>query len=961
MPQSEADIHFELYRHLQNAIEQRSEYSNVTYSTSKPEVRVNGGRADIVLYDDRDRAVLVIEAKRPGSQLNRNIDPYSPVVIRQAFTYAGLLGAPFFATYNRRHFVVFDTFEEGRTLLERKTRAYEVSNPEVFASELLSEIDALKAGSTEWDVDHQAFINRLKIYHQRLSEYFFESLIVKLEDESFSSSFLAWCQRQGWQKKLEKEPNTIYTRFVSQASYLLMNRLVFYKLIEDTTAYTVPPVVLTDLVDSTKRRVLFDQFVSAVNFEVVYNTDPLFDSLELLPQAKIETEELLEQLESFNLAQFDYDILGQIYQRVIPAEERHDLGQYYTPPEVVQLIINNTVHSSLDVIMDPACGSGGFLVAAYARLKQLNPELSHGAILDQLIGYDVNRFAAHLSAINLALRDLSESTDHLNLEVEDFFSISSTEHRLGYGRVGISGENVEPALAPDVDVIVANPPYIRQELIQDKQKCRRHLGELDISLNKRSDIYVYFFTHASQFLQDGGHLGFITSDRWLTVGYGEKLQEFFLDNFVIKAIVNFSKQQFELALISTCVVLLQKVKSSEERDNNLMKMIQLYQPMTVTEITNVIEQCYEEDSLSENGDYRVVTLRQGSLRGETKWGRYLWAPDIYWDILSDSSITSLSSIASVKRGITSGKNSLFYFRDADDWRERGIPESFVKPLLKHISEVSYINLQDDDLTWFVLDLDEYIKQIETESGESNLSDDQLKARMRADGHNDLVDFIKQGEIDKVNQGETLKNRKHWFNIGELDHPPLILSEVYWKDCQTLVNSANAPIDKRLYGLWPKDGVDQLALAALLNSSIYKLMREMHGRTEQGEALDRNTLMVYEAKLLPIPNPSLLSSEAVDSIKEVFTRILLTERDSSTEEIDGLQRQLDHQVMSALGLGDRTDEIRSEVEILLNLRIAGGGQNTAVLVRTERTSERSLSGARRVISDEPSEQMRLDLD
>jgi len=117
---SEADIHFDFYRYLENEIEENPNRGKITYSHSRPEYSQDiDGRADIVVFDDNDDPVFVIEAKKPGG--GRDIDPFAPAVIKQAFNYAGDLGAPFFCTYNGDRLVVFAAFEEGVPLLQRST------------------------------------------------------------------------------------------------------------------------------------------------------------------------------------------------------------------------------------------------------------------------------------------------------------------------------------------------------------------------------------------------------------------------------------------------------------------------------------------------------------------------------------------------------------------------------------------------------------------------------------------------------------------------------------------------------------------------------------------------------------------------------------------------------------------------------------------------------------------------
>jgi type I site-specific restriction endonuclease len=86
---SEADIHFDLYSFLKSAIENQPHRGEITYGEVRAEYS-NGisGRADIVVFDRDDDPVFIVEAKRPEDGTNRETDPYSTNVVRQAFGYA---------------------------------------------------------------------------------------------------------------------------------------------------------------------------------------------------------------------------------------------------------------------------------------------------------------------------------------------------------------------------------------------------------------------------------------------------------------------------------------------------------------------------------------------------------------------------------------------------------------------------------------------------------------------------------------------------------------------------------------------------------------------------------------------------------------------------------------------------------------------------------------------------------
>lgn len=228
----EARVHFELYRYLANAIVTEPGVGGSRYVRVEPEYNVDGGFADIVVFDERGPN-LVIEAKREeAGRYRRDIDPYSPKVIEQAFGYAGRLGADYFATFNGQMLVLFQTWERGRHLMERKSRAYRITNLEAFASHLLKEVRQLEAGVLQWDPLDRAFVERLGEFHRRLRRELAVSVRDSLRNEAFSTAFEEWSRDQGWALP-EQE---IRQRFATQASYLLMNKLVFHKVLEDSGA-----------------------------------------------------------------------------------------------------------------------------------------------------------------------------------------------------------------------------------------------------------------------------------------------------------------------------------------------------------------------------------------------------------------------------------------------------------------------------------------------------------------------------------------------------------------------------------------------------------------------------------------------------------------------------------------------------------------------------------------------------
>ena len=87
----------------------------------------------------------------------------------------------------------------------------------------------------------------------------------------------------------------------------------------------------------------------------------------------------MELIEAYRTERFG-DIVGYVYEELIPGEERHILGEFYTPKPIAELIVRWCVRAVDDTVLDPGCGSGTFLVEAYKRFAELKLKRSFGDV-----------------------------------------------------------------------------------------------------------------------------------------------------------------------------------------------------------------------------------------------------------------------------------------------------------------------------------------------------------------------------------------------------------------------------------------------------------------------------------------------------------------------------------------------------------------------------------------------------
>ena len=910
----ERNIQVELYRVLQNLVAKKFSYNDIEFVGVRFEPTING-RPDLVVEaidKGKKMSLLVIETKRKVPFIDRKFDPYSKDVIRQASGYAVNLGAPYFATCNGEVLVLFDTFTAGVPLPQRRLKHYKVSFDEEFAKTLLEEVCRFRIGVGKWLELDDVFLQRLRTFHTFITPFILESLNRQLrEDVKFKEEYVGWLRSQLFEYSPEMNE-----RIAEQLAYMLMNRLTFYKTLETQIPF-LPKLTKIETEDSKafseRLREVFDKVCKDVDYEAIFEPHTVLDQI-LLPKKLIYAlNDFIEELGTYDLSKIRSDVIGRVYEELIPDVERHRLGQYYTPPPIVELITEMCIKSSNDRVLDPACGSGGFLVKAYHKLNDLkrkeNPFADdaklHEEILNQLYGIDINPFPAQLSSINLAVRNLKVASRHINLVVSDFFKVKPA--------MGV--------IPKDLDVVVTNPPYTRQEEMEYKDQIREealtYSDGSKIQLDARAGIYAYFFTHSAKFLKNHGMMGQITSDTWLDVGFGEDLKRFFLDRFKIHAIIWYDVRAFEKALVGTCITILEKEdESKEDRDNNIVKFVRIKKAMPTEELVITIETAKED---FEDERIGITVKKQKELEPKDKWGKFLRAPTIYFKLLSNPKMIKFREIADIKRGYTTGANEFFYL-DKEKIKLWGIEKQFLEPVVTSPKNVK-IELRSTDISDWLLMV--------------NLPKEKLSNQnvLKYIEHGENVEVRVRGGKDKGKAIKgypnlsTLKARSIWYSLARREPAPLLFSCKIWERLIVAVNEAKAQADKAFYEIRPRDINDIYVLAGILNSSLTALLAELHGRFYGGGVLE---LEIYECKALPVLDPKRLSKRERQRIETTFSKVCEAqskgdekleqdariERDNAIFDALKLTENERKQVYDGLKLLRRMRFQRKEIEVLV---------------------------------------------
>jgi methylase of polypeptide subunit release factors len=771
---------------------------------------------------------------------------------------------------------------------------------------------------------------------------------------------------------------------VRQAIYRLLGKIIFYQSLRRAVP-TLPEMQVAGLDSAQVMPRLKHCFARAhqIDYHAVFRED-VVDRLPYPAAASEELRNLVEDLNTRDFAHLPQDVVGSVFERLIPPEDRHALGQFFTKETLVDLILGFCVRRPEDRVLDCTCGTGSFLIRSYNRLNVAFNVHDHSRLLSQVWGVDIAPFPAELATINLFRQQVAQPNNFPRVLNEDFFNVvpggkyrfpplkpssaaepGGEDAENGSGQEGL--EILEPI--PQFTAIVGNFPYISAERIEAREKgylekIRRRLADewlrawpegftfaskvdqkqhqqacqlgLDITpflakagpiISAFADLYVSLFWHAAAFLEPGGRMGIITSNAWLDVGFGYGLQQFFLNQFKIVAILESRCEPwFEQAAINTVVTILERCDSPEERDANAVRFVKIKRRLDdlipwdmrlqalerwlgINKLAQRVEAAWQgsEDCAQpvsrEDEDFRIRTLQQGALRrqvqaaGKTvKWGPYLRAPQTYFDLRRQAGarLALLGEIAPPTFGSKTGINEFFHL-DAEKAAEWGIEPEFLFPLLKSPGESDRILIDEANLRLKV-----FVCRV-------------TKEELLRQGKLNALSYIEWGERQIFadgrpwSEGIEVQNRKPgWYALPEYrSHPARIfLIKAYGERHFVRYCTKDLIADQRLYFLSPDKTVDVDVLAAVMNSSIGAFFTENIGRVSLGDgALE---LAVEDAQEhLYLPDVRLFSNDSKEAAIFAFQPLLQRPIGSVFAEVQQPDRQaLDQAVLQAMGLEAR---------------------------------------------------------
>lgn len=439
------------------------------------------------------------------------------------------------------------------------------------------------------------------------------------------------------------------------------------------------------------------------------------------------------------------DILGQVYEQFLGkvirltaghrgvVEEKPEVkkagGVYYTPTYIVDYIVEHTVVELIKGqtpdqisklrVLDPACGSGSFLLGAYQHLLDYHLEwyTNHDPqqwaaakkpplrrvsqdewrlttaekkriLLNNIYGVDIDRQAVEVTKLNLLLKVLEGENDEtlgqqLKLWQERALPDLGKNVKCGNSLIGPdqlprrlfddqesrrinafdwTREFPEVMKAGGFDAVIGNPPYIRIQTMKE-------WAPLEVELYKQHyvaasqgnyDIYVVFVEKGLSLLNPRGCLGFILPSKFFATDYGERLRGLIAKRRALVEVVDFGAGQvFENALTYTCLLFLSAKESQK------LRYFRPARPLDVLQ-NDVPSRVLEADSLTYES-----------------WSFASDASNTLAARLLERSISLLQLPCDISRGSSSGADDVFILTSTEsDVSGRAVPTEIESELLR---------------------------------------------------------------------------------------------------------------------------------------------------------------------------------------------------------------------------------------------------------------------------------------
>lgn len=486
-------------------------------------------------------------------------------------------------------------------------------------------------------------------------------------------------------------------------------------------------------------------------------------------------------------------------------------GAFYTPAPMARALVTWAVRSPGDLVLDPSCGDGEFLLHAIHRLSELGR--AREKALSQVFGVDSDSSAAQLASQRL--KDESGSSRAPCVTVADFFSCRPE---------GRSFSNrLDPEVLPTVDAVVGNPPYIRYHGFNGtvRASAASAVAHSGLRLTDLTSSWAPFVVHATSFLKPSGRLAFVLPGELLSVDYAKSIRDFLSVAYKSVTIIAFDERVFPGVLADTLLVLADRSGSAEGL---------------------ALRRLHNLNDLPADSSHLSVGERLSFSQPGKKWSELVLDPQArsaYHRCSSLEGVGRLGAAFSVDIGIVSGNNEVFLLTQ-DQLERAGIPPREVMPILSSSAQILGTHVGKRDF--------ESIRASGQKCWLLNLAaKSELSSETKA--------YLASVPANGGREGYKVRTRRRWYEVPSVYAPTAFMSYFVAEAPRFALNEIGATSTNTIHRLRSRLASRDGALPVLLScySSLTMLSSEVEGRS-YGGGVGKLETKEAESLLAVMPTP-----------------------------------------------------------------------------------------------------------
>lgn len=333
-------------------------------------------------------------------------------------------------------------------------------------------------------------------------------------------------------------------------------------------------------------------------------------------------------------------------------------GVVYTPTEMADYVAfemlkykRNDFEGCIE-ILDPAVGAGELLISIINKVKDKGLPI-------HAVGYETDEMVA--------------------LKTQEYLQNQYPEVTIEI-RTGDFLEAVEGGTAGKYDLVIANPPYIRTQIMGSERA--QEIAE-KLKLAGRVDIYYAFLLYTKNVLKADGISGYITSNKFMTIKAGNSVRNYMIQNYSIHRITDLGDTKLFTASVLPCILIFSIGKTKNRED---VAVTSVYQELTEVkesiDVGNVFDAIFS-DGLYAIPDGRVFKFQQGCLQSvelDATWAISSDENKRWLDQIQSRTWMTLGDVGKIRVGIKTTADNVFI---GDDWSGEKSNLELLQPLITH--------------------------------------------------------------------------------------------------------------------------------------------------------------------------------------------------------------------------------------------------------------------------------------